>query len=97
MSYFVQLNSALNPGVSLFCPFDFVVVAILALSSWLSGVILLSTEILSGTEMTETAAAFKESLSEERKAELRRIANAIVQPGKGILAADESTGEIKMG
>ncbi len=43
--------------------------------------------------MTETSSAFKESLSEERKNELRQIANAIVQPGKGILAADESTGE----
>lgn len=31
-------------------------------------------------------------LSEEKKAELKRIANAIVAPGKGILAADESTG-----
>ncbi len=29
-------------------------------------------------------------LTEERKAELRQIANAIVAPGKGILAADES-------
>lgn len=28
----------------------------------------------------------------ELQAELRRIANAIVAPGKGILAADESTG-----
>ena len=31
-------------------------------------------------------------LSPELKAELRRIAEAIVAPGKGILAADESTG-----
>ncbi|CAD5121224.1 DgyrCDS9758 [Dimorphilus gyrociliatus] len=31
-------------------------------------------------------------LSEEKKAELKRIADAIVAPGKGILAADESTG-----
>lgn len=29
-------------------------------------------------------------LSEAQKAELRQIANAIVAPGKGILAADES-------
>lgn len=33
-------------------------------------------------------------LSEETKAELTRIANAIVTPGKGILAADESTGSM---
>ena len=32
-------------------------------------------------------------LSPEKEDELRRIANAIVAPGKGILAADESTGE----
>jgi len=31
-------------------------------------------------------------LSQEKKTELRKIANAIVAPGKGILAADESTG-----
>jgi len=31
-------------------------------------------------------------LSNEKKEELRRIANAIAAPGKGILAADESTG-----
>jgi len=31
-------------------------------------------------------------LSNEQKTELRRIANAIAAPGKGILAADESTG-----
>lgn len=31
-------------------------------------------------------------LSPEKEDELRRIANAIVSPGKGILAADESTG-----
>jgi fructose-bisphosphate aldolase, class I len=34
-------------------------------------------------------------LSEETKAELVRIANAIVAPGKGILAADESTGSME--
>lgn len=33
-------------------------------------------------------------LTEEQQAELRRVANAIVAPGKGILAADESTGTI---
>jgi len=31
---------------------------------------------------------------QERKDELRATANAIVAPGKGILAADESTGEM---
>lgn len=29
----------------------------------------------------------------ERQAELKKTAEAIVAPGKGILAADESTGE----
>lgn len=33
-------------------------------------------------------------LTAEQQAELRRIAEAIVAPGKGILAADESTGTI---
>jgi len=33
-------------------------------------------------------------LSEEQKSELARIADAIVTPGKGLLAADESTGSI---
>ena len=32
-------------------------------------------------------------LTPEKEDELRRIANAIVAPGKGILAADESTGK----
>ncbi len=32
-------------------------------------------------------------LTEEQKAELKKIAEAIVVPGKGILAADESTGK----
>ena len=31
-------------------------------------------------------------LTPEQQEELRQIANAIVAPGKGILAADESTG-----
>ena len=33
-------------------------------------------------------------LSEDTKSELSRIANAIITPGKGILAADESTGSM---
>ena len=32
-------------------------------------------------------------LSKDKQDELRNIANAIVAPGKGILAADESTGQ----
>lgn len=32
-------------------------------------------------------------LTKEQQDELRRIAAAITAPGKGILAADESTGE----
>jgi len=35
---------------------------------------------------------FVHYLTVEQKAELKRIADAIVAPGKGILAADESTG-----
>lgn len=42
--------------------------------------------------MAEVGGSYVDPLSEERKAELRRIAEAIVAPGKGILAADESTG-----
>lgn len=37
------------------------------------------------------------SLSPEQKKELSDIAQRIVAPGKGILAADESTGEAKLG
>lgn len=37
---------------------------------------------------------FPQYLSKEQEDELRQIANAIVAPGKGILAADESTGSI---
>jgi len=33
-------------------------------------------------------------LSKEKQDELRKTANAIVAPGKGILAADESTGQL---
>ena len=38
---------------------------------------------------------FCEFLSAEKRAELKATAEAIVVPGKGILAADESTGNIK--
>lgn len=37
------------------------------------------------------------SLSPEQKKELSDIAQKIVAPGKGILAADESTGEAAFG
>jgi len=37
---------------------------------------------------------FPQCLSAEQEEELRQIANAIVAPGKGILAADESTGTL---
>jgi len=37
---------------------------------------------------------FVQYLSKDQEDELRKIANAIVAPGKGILAADESTGTI---
>jgi fructose-bisphosphate aldolase class 1 len=36
---------------------------------------------------------FPEYLSQEKKDELRKTAQAIIASGKGILAADESTGE----
>lgn len=35
---------------------------------------------------------FPQYLTPQQEEELRNIANAIVAPGKGILAADESTG-----
>lgn len=35
-------------------------------------------------------------LTDAEKAELKRIADAIVSPGKGILAADESTGLLSL-
>lgn len=37
--------------------------------------------------------SFPQYLTAEQEIELHRIAKAIVAPGKGILAADESTGE----
>lgn len=36
---------------------------------------------------------FAPYLTPEQEAELKQIASAIVAPGKGILAADESTGK----
>ena len=38
------------------------------------------------------SAKFPQYLTPEQEDELRKIANDIVAPGKGILAADESTG-----
>ncbi|XP_045172528.1 fructose-bisphosphate aldolase-like isoform X2 [Mercenaria mercenaria] len=40
------------------------------------------------------SAKFPQYLTKEQEDELRQIANAIVAPGKGILAADESTGSM---
>lgn len=40
-------------------------------------------------------ASYSEYLTPEKEDELRRNANAIVAPGKGILAADESTGSMQ--
>ena len=39
-----------------------------------------------------TMPRYNQYLTKEQEDELRKIANAIVAPGKGILAADESTG-----
>jgi fructose-bisphosphate aldolase class I len=40
-------------------------------------------------------ASYAEYLPKEKRAELRAIAASIVAPGKGILAADESTGSME--
>lgn len=40
-------------------------------------------------------ASYSQYLTKEKEDELRSIANAIVAPGKGILAADESTGSME--
>jgi fructose-bisphosphate aldolase class I len=42
--------------------------------------------------MAEVGGSYKPFLTKEQEDELRRVAEAIVAPGKGILAADESTG-----
>jgi len=42
--------------------------------------------------MTEVGGSYKPFLTKEQQDELRKTAQAIVMPGKGILAADESTG-----
>lgn len=44
--------------------------------------------------MTEVGGSYQTFLTEEQKTELRTVAQAIVAPGKGILAADESTSTI---
>jgi fructose-bisphosphate aldolase, class I len=38
-------------------------------------------------------ASYSQYLTKDQEDELRAIANAIVRPGKGILAADESIGK----
>jgi fructose-bisphosphate aldolase class I len=43
--------------------------------------------------MAEVGGSYQAALSKDQEAELRRIAESIVKSGKGILAADESTGE----
>lgn len=42
--------------------------------------------------MAEVGGSYKAALTKEQEDELRAIAAKICQPGKGILAADESTG-----
>lgn len=44
--------------------------------------------------MAEVGGSYKTYLTKEQEDNLRKIAEAIVAPGKGILAADESTGTI---
>ena len=46
--------------------------------------------------MAEVGNSYKDPLTQERKDELRSIAQKILQPGKGILAADESTGFLSL-
>jgi hypothetical protein len=43
--------------------------------------------------MAEVGGSYKPALTVEQQNELRRIAEALVMPGKGLLAADESTGK----
>lgn len=42
--------------------------------------------------MAEVGGSYKNSLTPQQEQELRKTAEAIVAHGKGILAADESTG-----
>ena len=42
--------------------------------------------------MAEVGGSFSPSLTKQQENELRAIAAKIMSPGKGILAADESTG-----
>ncbi|CAD5211345.1 unnamed protein product [Bursaphelenchus xylophilus] len=44
--------------------------------------------------MAEVGASYQPALTKEREEELKKIAAQILTPGKGILAADESTGSI---
>lgn len=52
-----------------------------------------SPSVSSTQELTGTMPYQYPALTPEQKKELSDIANRIVAPGKGILAADESTGE----
>jgi fructose-bisphosphate aldolase, class I len=45
--------------------------------------------------MAQVGNSYTDPLSQQQKDELRSIAQKILQPGKGILAADESTGKLK--
>ena len=44
--------------------------------------------------MAEVGGSYQRALTKQQEDELAAIAQKIVAPGKGILAADESTGKI---
>jgi fructose-bisphosphate aldolase class I len=44
--------------------------------------------------MAEVGGSYSQALTKQQEDELKSIAAKILQPGKGILAADESTGSI---
>lgn len=46
--------------------------------------------------MAEVGGSYQPALTKAQEDELRAIAESIVRPGKGILAADESTGTLKL-
>lgn len=55
--------------------------------------LIIMRKILISGEINKRMASYSQFLTKEQEDELRRIANAIVAPGKGILAADESIGK----
>ncbi|KRX83052.1 Fructose-bisphosphate aldolase 1 [Trichinella sp. T6] len=59
-----------------------------------AAVTLLPTRLLISFRSLGTMASYSTYLTREKEEELRAIAKAIVAPGKGILAADESTGSM---